>query len=644
MNYQVREADLIQSDVAAYLQCHEAKDMLRFLTCGSVDDGKSTLIGRLLYDSKMIYEDQLASVLKDSKTHGTTGHDFDPALLTDGLKAEREQGITIDVAYRYFSTDKRSFIICDAPGHEQYTRNMATGASHCDLAIILIDARHGVMPQTRRHSFIASLLGIKHFVVAINKMDSVGYNENIYRCIRQDYEGFVSKLQVNDVHFLPISALHGDNVVDSSVNMPWFKGEPLLNYLEEIPISIDRNLIDFRFPVQYVIRPDQSFRGFAGNIVSGVIHKGDEIVVLPSGARTKINRIVTFDGDLDEAFAPQSVTLTTTDEVDISRGCFLAKPNNVPEVGNNFDAMLVWMHETKLESGKNYLLRASTQTVPVTVSSIQYKFDINNLKRQDVEDGFFLNDIGRVQIISHRSLCYDAYNRNRKTGSFVLIDPILNNTVAAGMILEQSACIQDKSKIEPISKNINIETSKVTLSQRQNLFGHLPSTLWLTGLSGSGKSSIAQSLEKMLIEQGVKVCILDGDNIRHGINKDLGFSSSHRSENIRRVAEIAKLMNEAGLFVITAFITPRESDRKLAKQILGDWYVEAFVNTPLEVCEKRDPKGLYAKARAGIISGFTGIDSEYEMPTNPDLTISTDGGIEETTQQIIRKVNFLIKI
>jgi len=487
------------------------------------------------------------------------------------------------------------------------------------------------------------LLGIKHFVVAINKMDAVDYAESVYRQIRRDYEGFAAKLQINDIHFLPISALLGDNVVEPSTNMPWFKGEPLLTYLEEIPVSTDRNLIDFRFPVQYVIRPDLNFRGFAGTIVSGVIRPGDEIIVLPSGARTRIDRIVTFDGDLNEAFAPQAVTLTTTDEVDISRGCLLAKPNNAPEVSQNFDAMLVWMHETQLTAGKNYLLRAATQTVPATISGIQYKFDINTLKRQNADSAsncvFNLNDIGRIQINTHRLLCFDAYARNRKTGGFILIDPLSNATVAAGMILEQSRLTHHtphKVGRVPASANIRWENSTVTADQRQQLFGHRPATIWLTGLSGSGKSSIAQCLEQQLINQGVKAFILDGDNVRHGINKDLGFAPDHRSENIRRIAEIAKLMNDAGLVVITAFISPYVADRQNARAIIGDAFCEVFIDTPLSVCEQRDPKGLYKKVRAGKLTGFTGIDAPYEPPTAAELWLKTvDLSIETAAAKII---------
>jgi len=627
-NYQVREQDLIKTDIGAYLKRHEEKDMLRFLTCGSVDDGKSTLIGRLLYDSQMIYEDQLAAVMKDSKVHGTTGDDFDPALLTDGLKAEREQGITIDVAYRYFSTEKRSFIICDAPGHEQYTRNMATGASHCDLAIVLVDARHGVMPQTKRHSFIATLLGIKHLVVAVNKMDAVGYDEAVFKRIRKDYLGFAAKFDAVDIHFMPISALKGDNVVDSNDNMPWFQGRSLLGHLESVEIAADRNLIDFRFPVQYVLRPNLDFRGFSGTIASGVVRVGDEVSVNPSGKRTKIKSIVTYDGELEEAFASMAVTLTTEDEVDISRGDLLSHPNNRPHVESGFDAQVVWMHEKKLQAGRNYLMKAGTQTVPVTLDGVRYKFDINNLNR-DKADVLEMNEIGRVGFSAHRTFSYDAYTRNEKTGAFVLIDPLSNATVAAGMITAQRA--EPKKEVSG-EHSLNWEKGMVSRADRQELMGHQASTIWLTGLSGSGKSTIAQYLEAKLVSMGKKAYVLDGDNIRHGLNSDLGFKPEDRKENIRRIGEVAALLNDAGVIVITAFISPYREDRDRARSIVnrvangdGALFHEIHIDTPIEVCEARDVKGLYAKARSGEVKNFTGVTAPYEVPVDPELTVSTHG-------------------
>lgn len=627
-SFVVREQDLIRENVAEYLKRHEEKDMLRFLTAGSVDDGKSTLIGRLLYDSKLIYEDQLAAVLKDSTVHGTTGDDFDPALLTDGLRAEREQGITIDVAYRYFSTDLRSFIICDAPGHEQYTRNMATGASHCDLAVILIDARHGVLPQTKRHSFIASLLGIKHLVVAVNKMDAVDYDQTVFRTIRRDYEGFAARLDVSDIHFIPISALKGDNVVHASEAMPWFRGEPLLSYLENVQVASDMNLIDFRFPVQYVLRPDLNFRGFCGTVASGIIRKNDEVTVLPSGMQSRVKSILTYDRELDEAYAPMAVTLTLTDEVDVSRGSMLARPHNLPEVGGHFDAMLVWMDEAELKPGRSYLLKSGSQRVPATLAAIDYTVDVNTMHRKTDAEAVAklqLNDIARVRITLHRPLCFDTYTRNPRTGSFILIDTLSNGTVAAGMILEQVAETHANRQAgrEPVSTNINWEDTTVTPVERIQLFGHRPATLWLTGLSGSGKSTIAKALEKRLVEAGVKAFILDGDNIRHGLNKDLGFSPDDRCENIRRVAQVARLMNDAGVVVITAFISPYRDDRNSAREIIQDRFHEIFVDTPLEVCEQRDPKGLYKKVRAGEIHNFTGVDAPYEPPDAPEIHLKT---------------------
>ena len=639
--YKIRDENSIKQDISKYLERHEEKDMLRFLTAGSVDDGKSTLIGRLLYDSHMIYEDQLNSVLKDSKVYGTADEDFDPALLTDGLRAEREQGITIDVAYRYFSTEKRSFIICDSPGHEQYTRNMATGASHCNLAIILIDARNGIMPQTKRHSFISSLLGIKHFIIAINKMDAVDYDEKVFDKIKKDYEGFAAKLNVHDIHFMPISALKGDNVVNITKNMNWYKGSPLLTCLENIQIASDRNLIDFRFPVQYVLRPNLNFRGFTGTIASGTVRKGDEIVSLPSGQLTKVKSILTFDGELNEAFAPMSITITTTDEIDISRGNILARKNNLPIIGNNFDADLVWMNENSTKAGSRLTLKTSTQSVPITLSEIRYKFDVNTLHRQDTDD-LKLNDIARVEISSHRSLCFDHYQHNKQTGSFILIDNMTNATVAAGMILETSpGSHYDKtSGKDPVSKNIYWEKTVISKEIREKILGHKTATIWLTGLSGSGKSTIAKALELKLVNMGVSAFILDGDNIRHGLNKDLGFSENDRTENIRRIAEIAKLMNSAGLLVICAFISPFRKDRKSSQSVIGEKnFFETYVNADIDTCRRRDPKGLYKKADEGKITNFTGIDSPYETPTSPRIELDTKKhSVEESVNLIINEL------
>jgi bifunctional enzyme CysN/CysC len=621
--------DLAATDIKAYLKQHEEKDLLRFLTCGSVDDGKSTLIGRLLYDCKMIYEDQLAAVKKDSKVHGTTGTDFDPALLTDGLKAEREQGITIDVAYRYFSTDKRKFIIADTPGHEQYTRNMATGASTCNLAIILIDARHGVMTQTKRHSFIVSLLGIRHIVVAINKMDLVDWSEEVYDKIRQDFNSFTARLDFVDVHFIPMSALKGDNVVERSAHAPWYNGPTLLSHLENVNIASDRNLIDLRFPVQYVLRPNLDFRGFAGTVASGVIRRGDVVASLPSGQRSKVKSLVTMDGEVEEAFAPMAVTVTLEDEIDASRGNMLVHPNNVPHLDNEFEAMLVWMHEGAAKKGGTYLVKQTAQMVPAVLTDIRYKVDVNTMRKVEGAGAsgspLGLNEIARVHVTLHRPMAFDPYRQNAATGSFVLIDRLTNATVAAGMITDRVAMPEKASQKVPVSRNITREGNLVSLEDRRELLGQKGATFWLTGLSGSGKSTIAQAFEKRLIEAGHAAFILDGDNVRHGLNRDLGFSMDDRTENIRRISEVAKLFNQAGIIVITAFISPYRKDRQSAREIIGDGeFAEIFVDTPIEVCEQRDPKGLYKKARSGEIPQFTGITDPYEAPESPALHLRTE--------------------
>ena len=614
------------ASVQDYLKQHEHKDMLRFLTAGSVDDGKSTLIGRLLYDAKMIYEDQLAGVMRDSSIHGTTGDDCDPALLTDGLKAEREQGITIDVAYRYFSTDKRNFIICDAPGHEQYTRNMATGASHCNLAIILVDARHGVVAQTKRHSFIASLLGIRHFVVAVNKMDLVDYDEAAFRQIRRDYHAFASKLNVGDVHFLPISALKGDNVVDRSENMPWYQGEPLLSYLETVEVAIDPNLIDLRFPVQYVLRPDLDFRGFAGTLASGVVRPGDEVMAVPSGQRTRVAAISTYDGELDEAFAPMAVTLTMEDEIDISRGDMITHLHNVPTQDNVLEAQLVWMDDTPLTPGSNYLLKCGTCTVPATVTELRYAFDVNTLHRQDV-DAFELNHIGRVVVRLHRTLCFDSYERNPKTGAFILIDRMTNQTAGAGMILDRQpneSLPRTRRATSAAADSLQQSTSLVSADERADRLGQQPFTLWLTGFPGAGKSTLAYALERRLFDAGRLAHVLDGQNLRLGISSDLGFAGEDRSENIRRAAEVARLCNDAGLITIAAFVSPYAADRESARTTIGsDRCLLVHVDAPLDVCEARGNQELFERARRGEVKNFSGITAPYEPPVDADIHLPT---------------------
>jgi bifunctional enzyme CysN/CysC len=634
--YHVQEKELIESDITTYLHRHETKDLLRFLTCGSVDDGKSTLIGRLLYDSHMIYEDQLEKIAKDSKVYGTTGEDFDPALLTDGLKAEREQGITIDVAYRYFSTDKRKFIIADCPGHEQYTRNMVTGASTCNLAVILIDARYGVITQTKRHSFICSLLGIKHVVVAVNKMDLVEWSKERYEEICADYNNFVSRLNFADIHFIPICALKGDNVVDVSKNMPWFDGSTFLHHIERVNISSDRNLVDMRFPVQYVIRPNLDFRGFSGTLASGVMRVGDEVMSLPSNQKSRIKAVYGADGEIDEACTPMAITVTLEDEIDVSRGNMLVPLKNVPKVGNEFEAMVVWMHEDLAKQGGSYLVKQTTSMVPGVLSNIRYKVDVNTMRKSDEPaDQLGLNEIARVHVTLHRQIAFDPYDKNRDTGAFILVDRMTNATVGAGMIIDRVT--SDASSSSPVSKNIVKSDSLVTAEERERLLGHKPKTIWLTGLSGSGKSTIAKALERKLVDMGRAAYILDGDNVRHGLNRDLGFSMEDRTENIRRIAEVARLMNEAGLIVITAFISPYRKDRAEAKEVVGDdKFMEVHVNADLKTCEQRDPKGLYKKARAGEIQQFTGISAPYETPVTPSVTVATDEcSVEQCVDQII---------
>ncbi|MGB0768842.1 MAG: sulfate adenylyltransferase subunit CysN, partial [Phycisphaeraceae bacterium] len=550
--------DLIAEDIHTYLKQHEDKELLRFLTCGSVDDGKSTLIGRLLYDSKMVYEDQLAAVTTDSKQFGTTGGTFDPALLTDGLKAEREQGITIDVAYRYFSTSKRKFIIADTPGHEQYTRNMATGASTCDLAIILIDARHGVQTQTRRHSFIASLLGIKHVIVAINKMDLVDFSEERYEEIKADYTEFVGKLDLPDIEFVPMSALNGDNVVNVSEHTPWYNGGTLMHHLENVHIASDRNLIDFRFPVQYVSRPDLNFRGFCGTIASGTVRPGDEVMALPSRKTAVVKRIVTMDGDLDEAFAPLAPTIMLDREIDVSRGDMLVHPNNVPKVDQALEAMIVWMAEDGLKPGKQYTIKQGTTTATGIISDLRYRMDVNTMHRQDAE-ALELNEIGRVVIDLSRPCAFDPYSRNRSTGAFIVVDKLTNNTVAAGMILDRdpdSSASRRRELAEKHGTEVKVHESLVTAEERATRLTHQPATVWLTGLTGSGKSAVAYALERRLFDEGKSATVLDGRNARLGLSSDLDYTLDDRKENLRRAAEAARLFNEAGHIAVCAFLSP----------------------------------------------------------------------------------------
>ncbi len=619
------QSELIATDIDAYLAQHEQKELLRFLTCGSVDDGKSTLIGRLFYDAKLIYEDTLKTLEQDSATHGTTGGGFDPALFTDGLKAEREQGITIDVAYRYFSTAKRKFIIADTPGHEQYTRNMATGASTCDLAVILVDARHGVVRQTKRHSFIVSLLGIKHVLVAINKMDLVDYSEDVYDKIRGDYKDFAARLDIPDLHFLPISALLGDNIVDPSKNMPWYRGTTMMSFLDSVYIGSDRNLEDFRFPVQYVNRPHLDFRGFCGTVASGIVRQGDEVMALPSRKKSRVKSIVTFDGDLQEAFAPQSVTLTLEDEIDVSRGDMIVRPGNVPRLEQKFDAMVVWMHDEQMVPGKTYIFKQAAKSVTGTISTMRYQVNVNTLHRQDAPT-LKLNEIGRCSVSLSEPICFDGYNRNRTTGAFIIVDRISNATLAAGMILIRTTGDErhDHWDDAPQSETLSTEVSAVTPDERAARFGQKSATVLLTGLTGSGKTTVAYALERRLFDLGRAATVLDGQNMRRGISRDLGFAADDRSENLRRSAEVAKLINDAGLICVGAFVAPSEEVRQKAADVVGrDRFLVVHLSAPVEVCRTRDTDGHYPQADSGELPNFPGVSSLYEQPVSPDLVLPT---------------------
>ncbi|WP_420453389.1 sulfate adenylyltransferase subunit CysN [Ilumatobacter sp.] len=624
-------SELIATDIDAYLAEHERKDLLRLLTCGSVDDGKSTLIGRLLHDSKMIYEDQLASLAVDSTTSGTQGDEIDLALLTDGLKAEREQGITIDVAYRYFSTARRKFIIADTPGHEQYTRNMATGASNCQLAVILIDARHGVLAQTKRHSYIASLLGIRHIVVAINKMDLVDWSRSRFEEIREDYRGFTESLDLVDPYFLPMSALRGDNVVERSEHMDWFDGPALMEHLETVDVEAGVDLERFRMPVQMVTRPVHDFRGFAGTIASGTVRPGDEVVSLPSGVRSRIERIVTFDRDLDLAGPGRAVTLTLADEIDVSRGDLLAGPADPPERAHDVDAMVVWMSDSPMTPGRQYLLQTSTGTSNASVTAIRHRVDVNTLDEVESES-LGLNDIARCAIASDRELLYDPYRKNRTTGSFVLVDKLSNATVAAGMIVGQSS-----SWNRAPSATLTRQASEITEAERAARFGQRPCTILLTGLTAAGKSTIATALERRLFDRGRTTIRLDGENVRMGISRDLGFSAQERSENLRRVAEVANLVNNQGIIAIAALVAPKVEVRERARELVGpERYVEVFVDAPVAVCRQRDANGMYAAADRGDIPQFPGVSATYDRPTDTDLRIDAETSeVEGAVDQII---------
>ncbi len=609
--------------IEAFLRENEQKDLLRFSTAGSIDDGKSTLIGRLLHDSKCIYEDTIASVRKASRGR-IEGEEIDFSLLTDGLKAEREQGITIDVAYRYFSTPKRKFIIADTPGHEQYTRNMATGASTANLSIVLIDARNGILPQTKRHAFIAALLGVPHLVIAVNKMDAVGYDEAVFTSIRREFEAFAAKLQVADIRFMPISALRGDNVVARSDRMPWYQGESLLELLETIYVGSDRNLVDLRFPVQYVLRPNMDFRGYAGQIVSGVIRKGDEVLALPSMKTSRVKSIVTYEGEVDAAFAPMCVTVTLEDERDISRGDMLVHRHNLPRVERRFEAMVVWMNDEPLSIHRPYLVKHTTQTSRVRVDEILYKVDVNTLSRQPAA-GLALNEIGRLVFTSHRPLFFDAYERNRGTGCFILIDPVSNHTLGAGMIIEREPSSDLPSRMQEASSAAALmqpQAGDIRPAERIQRYGQKPATIWITGLVSSGKTSVAYGLERRLFDLGAACVVLDGENIRLGLSRELDFSPENRAEHLRRVAEVARLLNQQGLIVICAFASPTADVRKRVAEIVGqDRYIEVYLDAPVEWCEARDTTGLYAKARAGDIRHLPGVNTPFDPPANPALAV-----------------------
>ncbi len=605
---------LIASDIDAYLDTHANKSMLRFITCGSVDDGKSTLIGRLLYDSKTIFEDQLAALEADSRRVGTQGQNIDFALLVDGLAAEREQGITIDVAYRFFSTEKRKFIVADTPGHEQYTRNMITGASTADLAVILIDARKGVLTQTRRHSYLAHLVGIREIVLAVNKMDLVGHDEARFDAIVDEYRAFAASIGIDRFTAIPLSGLTGENVASPAATMPWYTGLPLLAHLETVPIDVDaRQAQGFRLPVQWVNRPDLDFRGFAGMIASGVVRPGDPVRIIPSGRATTVARIVAFGGDLDKAVAGQSVTLVLADEVDCSRGDVIAAADAPPEAADQFLATIVWMADTAMVPGRAYQLKLGTQVVGATVQPPRHVVDVNTQAELSAST-LALNDIGVAEVYTDRPIVFEPYADGADLGGFILIDRATNATVAAGMI--GSALRR--------AQNVHWQSIDVTREAHASQKGQSPKILWFTGLSGSGKSTIANLVEKKLFALGRHSFLLDGDNIRHGLNRDLDFSEAGRIENIRRVGEVARLMTDAGLIVLTAFISPFRAERDMVRSMLptGE-FVEIFVDTPLAAAEARDVKGLYAKARAGQIADFTGISSPYEAPQRPEIRIDT---------------------
>src|SRR2546429_1129077 len=618
-------------------------DLLRFATAGSVDDGKSTLIGRLLYDSKQVLVDQLEHVEQTSRR---MGHDFlDLSLLTDGLRAEREQGITIDVAYRYFATAQRRFIIADTPGHEQYTRNMVTGASTADLAIVLIDARKGVVAQSKRHAFISSLLAIPHVVVCVNKMDLVDFSQDVFDAIVEDFDSFAARLEISDVTFIPISALLGDNVVERSEAMPWYQGPPLLYHLEHVHIASDRNLIDVRFPVQWVIRPKSAsvsdYRAYAGQVAGGVIRAGDEVVVLPGGQRSRVAGIDTFDGPLEEAFPPMSVALRLEDDVDVPRGSTIVRTHNQPTTANSFETLLCWMSERPLDRNRRYLVKHTTRSAMVGALDVRYRIDVDTLHRDESATALALNDLGRVHLELSSPLVFDSYRRNRVTGSLILIDQATNETVAAGVILDTEVESGEDGAAEKSERSPNVQWqgSRVTRGRRWEALGHAGATVWFTGLPGAGKSTIAAAVEDRLIAAGHPAFILDGDNLRHGLNGDLGFDEQARRENVRRTAHVARLLAESGTIALVSLVSPYAADREGAASLHAKddlQFIEIFVDAPLEVCERRDPKGLYARARAGELAGLTGVGAPYEPPTDPDLVLADcEASVDSEAERVL---------
>ncbi len=621
-------------DIREFLDQDQNKDLLRLLTAGSVDDGKSTLIGRLLFDSKKLYEDHLQALERDSKRVGHAGEDIDYALLLDGLKAEREQGITIDVAYRYFSTNKRKFIIADTPGHEQYTRNMVTGASTANLAIILIDARKGVITQTKRHTFIVSLLGIKHVVLAVNKMDLMDFSQKVFDDICDDYRNFITSLDIPDINFIPLSALKGDNVVDISARMPWYHGKSLLEFLESVHISSDRNFSDFRFPVQYVNRPSLDFRGFAGRMASGIVKKGDAVMALPSRQTSRVKEIVTYNGSREKAFPPQSVTLTLEDEIDVSRGEMLVHPDNLPIVGRHFEAFLVWMDEQAMNIETQFYIKHNANTTKARIDKIKYKTDVNTLEKSAI-DHFELNEIGRVVLTTVKPIFFDPYKKNHSTGSFVLIDPVTNNTSAVGMIIDALKDTDLPSRITDMDKAmIDRGESLIRLPEREAIYNQKGTSLWITGLHGSGKNHLAYMLEKQLFDEGATVVLLDGSTVRSGLSRELDYSPADRTEHLRRVAHVARILNDQGIITICSFISPDEDIRRQVAEIIGeDRFHLIYMDADLAYCKNNKPD-LYQKAEDGEIENMPGVDARFDIPAEAKLKLNP-GEVEKSTEQIL---------